>query len=325
LKIPAFMIRLLFILIAASGTVHAETVSPMPIKLHLRRAVFLEGSQSGNTSGLAMPEDGYLYLVDDRGPAPPDWKMYTPVLYRVPVDSLINSSALVPPLDVVGFLGDTKAFASLAGKLNKQHKFDFEGLMPLGSNRFWVVDERDHLVLELDIVKGSITLVAGAKSLLKAQDDLGGGGINRSFEGITRIGSQLFLAHEMLPNLVLRYQLEDNGSIIPAGRISIEGSLDLTDADNDGGNLYLLGRMNSMVYKVAPDTGRLLARADFSQIADSSAFRYENPMDFFRNSEGLAVKDKFIYVVLDGNGKATLADPDQKAPLLLIFDRPPGF
>ncbi|MBN2289057.1 MAG: esterase-like activity of phytase family protein [Candidatus Glassbacteria bacterium] len=293
-------------------------------KLSLWRAVFLQGTEAGNASGLAMGGDGYLYLVDDRGPTPPDWRMDLPVLYRLPADSLVSLSSRVPPLEAVGFAQDTRAFASLAAKAHKRHKFDLEGLAPVGENRFWAVDERDGLLLELDIGKGTIDLVAPAETLFQGQDDLGAGGINRSFEGITVIDSQLFLAHEMMPALVVRYHLSEQGPR-PAGRILIEGSLDLTDADNDGGMLYFLGRMNSTVFKVDPESGSLVARADFSEIADSSAFRYSNPMDFFRNSEGLAVKGDFIYVVLDGNGQATLADPEQKAPLLLIFNRPRGF
>jgi len=312
------------LLFAAPETERPQISSAPPLKLNLRRAVFLEGSIFGNSSGLAMAGDGYLYLVDDRGPTPPDWRMEAPVLYRVPVDSLVNPSSRVPPLEAITIFKDTGAFASLAEKAKKYHKFDLEGVAWVGQNRFWAVDERDRLLLELDIGKGTIELVAPAESLFLGQDDLGGGGINRSFEGITRIGDRLFLAHEMMPNLIVCYSLE-SGSLRPVGRLPIESSFDLTGADSDNGWLYALGRMNSAVYKVDPASGNVAARADFHETADSSAFRYQNPMDFFRNSEGLVVKGDFIYVVLDGNGKSILSDPEQRAPLLLIFDRPPGF
>ena len=218
---------------------------------------------------------------------------------------------------------DTRAIVSLAGQDDTQHKFDLEGLVSVGENRFWAVDERDRLLLELDIEKGTLKLVASARTLLEGQEDLGGGGINRSFEGITKISNRLFLAHEMMPSLIVCYRVD--GGLRPSGRILIDGSLDLTGADSDKGRLYFLGRMNSTIYKVDPESGSVIARADFSEIADSTAFRYQNPMDFFRNSEGLVVQGDFIYVVLDGNGKSILSDPLQTAPLLLIFSRPPGF
>lgn len=323
MKITYRLILLSFFLLAFAEAARLQAAPEKPLKLSLWRAVFLEGTEAGNASGLAISADGWLYLVDDRGPVPPDWRMDTPVLYRMPVDSLINPASRIPPLEGVTSFKDTGAFASLAGKAGKQHKFDLEGLASVGENLFWAVDERDRLLLELDIKKGTLKLVASAQTLLEDQEDLGGGGINRSFEGITKIGDRLFLAHEMMPSLIVCYRVD--GGLRPTGRILIDGSLDLTGADSDKGWLYFLGRMNSTIYKVDPESGSVIARADFSETADSSAFRYQNPMEFFRNSEGLVVKGDFIYVVLDGNGKSILADPRQKAPLLLIFSRPPGF
>ena len=310
MQITRRLILLSIFLLAAAEVACSQESSAKGVKLRLRRAVFLEGAQSQNFSGLAMSEDGWLYLVDDRGPTPPDWRMVQPVLYRVPVDSLLNPSTRIPALEAITLFKDTGAFASLAAQAHKRHKFDLEGLASVGKNRFWAVDERDRLLLELDIEKGSIELVAPAETLFQGQDDLGAGGINRSFEGIAKIGDRLFLAHEMMPNLVVCYRIGDSG-FRPEGRILIDGSLDLTDADNDGGLLYFLGRMNSTIYKVDPESGQVIARGDFSEIADSSAFRYQNPMDFFRNSEGLVVSGDFIYVVLDGNGKSILSDPLQ--------------
>ncbi|MEA2064180.1 MAG: esterase-like activity of phytase family protein [Gemmatimonadota bacterium] len=293
------------------------------VRLSLWRAVFLAGAEGANTSGMTMGEDGWLYLVDDRGPAPPGWTADTPILYRVPADSLTGGSCYVPPLEAIRFSAEGGGFAALAKAAHKRHKFDFEGVASVGLGRFQAVDERGRLILELDCLQGSVKLVADEKTLLQGQEDLAGAGVNRAFEGIAMIGDRLFLAHEMSPSLIMRYSLE--GGIKPEGRILIEENFDITGLDSDGGWLYALGRMQSKVFKIDPASGRAVARADFSQYADSSAFRYRNKMDFFRNSEGLVVKGDFIFIVLDGNGQPILDDPEQRAPLLLIFNRPPGF
>lgn len=65
--------------------------------------------------------------------------------------------------------------------------------------------------------------------------------------------------------------------------------------------------------------------ASFRAQGDSPLYRYVNNRDFYRNSEGLAVSEKHILVVLDGNFKPMLQDSGQRLPLLLVFERPPGF
>ena len=291
------------------------------LRLKLLKAVFLEGAGVYNLSGMALSADGWLYLSDDNGPAPPGWEVENPVLLRLKVDSLIDPKIAVPHIEALEIGQD--AFARLAKQTGKMFKYDLEGVAVADKNRLWAIDERDRLLLEYDLSTGSLTCLAGPEELLKGQDDLASGRINNGFEGITVIGKRLFLAHEMFPNLIASYRL--NGKLEPGPRITLEGSSDINGLDLDRGFLYALARTGSMIYKINPENGQTSTVAEFRETADSSAYRYQNPREYYRNSEGLAVKGGYIFVVCDGNGKFILGNPDQRAPLVLIFKRPETF
>ena len=89
--------------------------------------------------------------------------------------------------------------------------------------------------------------------------------------------------------------------------------------------LYALGRSASMVYRLHPETGKVAAVATFAREGDDPRYRYRQPMDHYRNSEGLAVGGERIFIVLDGNFQPCLENGNQRLPLLLIYRRPAGF
>ncbi|OGG00458.1 MAG: hypothetical protein A3F83_07290 [Candidatus Glassbacteria bacterium RIFCSPLOWO2_12_FULL_58_11] len=296
---------------------------PDTLQLKLVRHVILESDGALNLSGMAASEDGWLYFCDDNGPAPPDWQPENPIILRVRLDSVLDPAAKAPRLELVEPAGGRAAFAALAGETGKAFKYDLEGIEVAAPGRLWLVDERDRLLLELDLASGKLSCLAGPEVLLQGRKDLAAGRINYALEGVARVGNRLFIAHEMLPNLILSYNIAANFS---AGRvIDIPDSYDFCDLDRDRGSLYALARTRSLVYKIDPDEGKLLAVAEFRLTADNPAYRYRNREDFYRNSEGLVVKGRNIFIVLDGNFQTRLEDSNQRAPLLLIFDRPAGF
>ena len=314
--IPALLLQLEFRPLQAGP-------QPDTLQLQLVRHVFLESGGAFNLSGMAASEDGWLYFCDDNGPAPPDWQPENPIILRARLDSVLDPAVKAPRLEPVEPAGGQAAFAALAAQTGKAFKFDLEGIEVAAPGRLWLVDERDRLLLELDPGSGKISCLAGPGVLLQGRKDLASGRINYAFEGIARIGDRLFIAHEMLPDLILSYNIEGKFS---AGRvIEIPGSYDLCDLDRDRGSLYALARTRSLVYKIDPDDGKILAVADFHLTADNPVYRYWNREDFYRNSEGLVVKGRNIFIVLDGNFQTMMEDPNQRAPLLLIFDRPAGF
>ena len=296
---------------------------PDTLQLELTRAVYLESSGAFNLSGLALSEDGWLYFCDDNGPAPPDWTCDNPVILRVPLDSVLRAGAAVPELEPVELVSRPDAFAAVAEQTGKVFKYDFEGIEVAAPGRLWLVDERDRLLLEFNLASKMFTCIATPEVLIQHREDLSLGRINNGFEGITRIGSRLFLAHEMMPALIVSMHLDRDFE--PAGAFRIEGGYDITDLDSDRGSLYALGRTGSLVYKIDPESGKTLAAASFRKVGDSRRYRYVNRREFYRNSEGLVVKGGHILVVLDGNFQRSLEDSTQRAPLLLVFKRPENF
>lgn len=318
--------RLVILLISVSALcVHPAACGPTDtLRLELERAVWLESHGAMNLSGLALGDDGYLYFTDDNGPAPAGWQPENPVFLRISVDALLESGTENPVLEVLQ-AGSGSAYASLADSVGKRHKFDLEGVAAVGSGRLWATDERDRLLIEYDIASGALRPLAGYGALASWHEQLADGGINNGFEGIALLGNHLFLAHEMYPNLIVRYKLDENS--IPAAEkvIEIKGSSDITGLASRDGALYALGRTGSMVYRLAPKSGEVTAVATFGNEADDLRFRYRQRMDFFRNSEGLAVGGGRIFIVLDGNFQPNMEDEQQRRPLLLVYRRPEGF
>jgi len=235
----------------------------------------------------------------------------------------MNPEISMPRLEAVKLGLTSEEFARVADQVGKVFKYDLEGLDLVAPNRIWAVDERDRLILEFDLGAGSMKPLAGPEVLLRGQQDLAAGRVNNGFEGIARLGNKLFLAHEMRPCLVVSYLL--NHKLEAGQRIIIQGALDINGLDSDNGFLYVLARTKSLIYKIDPAKGSILALADFSEAADNRKYRYFNRQDYYRNSEGLVVKGKYILVVMDGNFQSTMEDPEQRAPLLLIFERPENF
>lgn len=293
------------------------------LQLELTRALYLESSGAFNFSGLALSEDGWLYFCDDNGPAPPDWKPDNAVILRAALESVIHPDSAVPVLQVIEPASGSAAYATLAEKAGKAFKYDFEGIAIISPGILWLVDERDRLLLEFNLSSRTMACIATPEVLIQHREDLAEGRINYGFEGIARIGNRLFLAHEMMPNLIVSMRLDRDFE--PGEVIQIEGSYDINDLDSDRGVLYALGRTGSLIYKIDPQSGKTLAVASFRKVADNSKYRYVNRRDFYRNSEGLVVRGKHILVVLDGNFQPTLEDSTQRAPLLLVFNRPENF
>ena len=306
-----------------SGACGAE--KPDTLVLELERAVRLESRGSLNLSGLALGGDGYLYFCDDNGPTPVGWHQQNPVLLRIRVEDVLDSANETPVLEELEISDGENAFAQLAVSGGKAHKFDLEGLAAAGNGRLWAVDERDRLLLEYDISSGSIRYLAGYRELALWHEQLAGGGINNGFEGIALLEDRLYIANEMFPSLIVRYRVDNSDEIVPDTVFAIKGAQDITGLESSDGALYALGRSASLVYRLDPSSGEVAAVATFRREGDSQGYRYRQRMDQYRNSEGLAVGDGRIFIVLDGNFQSSLVDENQRLPLLLIYKRPAGF
>ncbi len=299
--------------------------APDTLVLELERALRLQSQGALNLSGLALGGDGYLYFSDDNGPAPVGWQLQNPVLLRIRLEDVLESSNKNPRLEALEALEDQNRFASMAERSGKAHKFDLEGVAVAGDGKLWAVDERDRLLIEFDPGSGAMRQVAAYRELALWHDQLAGGRINNGFEGIALLEDKLFLANEMFPGLIARYTLDSTGGVKPDTVFAIAGNHDITGLECSDGALYALGRSASMVYRLDPETGQVTAVASFRREGDDPRYRYRQRMDRYRNSEGLAVGKGRIFIVLDGNFQPSLVDDNQRLPLLLIYKKPAGF
>jgi phytase-like protein len=295
------------------------------LMLELERAVWLDSQGALNLSGLALGDDGYLYFSDDNGPAPVGWQLQNPVLLRIRLEDVLDSSNANPRLEALEAAGEENPFEAMAEQGGKAHKFDLEGVAVAGDGKLWTVDERDRLLIEHDTDSGAMRQVAGYGKLASWHEQLASGRINNGFEGIALLEDKLFLANEMFPGLIVRYTLSGTGEIEPDTVFRITGNHDITGLECDSGSLYALGRSASTVYRLDPETGAVAAVASFRREGDLPRYRYAQRMDHYRNSEGLAVGGGRIFIVMDGNFQPCLEKGNQRLPLLLIYRRPNGF
>ncbi len=313
---------ILLILVPLSGSCSS---APDTLVLELERAVWLGSRGAMNLSGLALGDDGYLYFSDDNGPAPVGWQRQNPVLLRIRLEKVLDSSNENPRLEILDAGGEGNPFERMAEQGGKAHKFDLEGVAVAGEGKLWAVDERDRLLIEYNTASGEMRQVASYSELASWHEQLAGGRINNGFEGIALLGRRLFLANEMFPGLIARFTLDSAGGVKPDTIFTIEGNHDITGLECSDGALYALGRSASMVYRLDPETGAVNAVASFALEGDDPRYRYRQRMDHYRNSEGLAVGEGRIFIVMDGNFQPCLEDENQRLPLLLIYKRPAGF
>ena len=319
-KFLIFLLPLILCCNTRQNTIH----EPENYRLELYRAVFLKGSETVNASGITYDKNGCFYIVDDKGPAPSSWVKKRPVLYSLDADFLTELDSTGLHLQPADSAIGSESFAEAAKAAGKEYLFDFEGVCCNGEGRFLAVDERDRGIFELDIINGTIVPVITHEQLLEGLDFLLDAKLNNGFEGIATDNETLYLAQEMFPSAILVYK-RDSVSIHHDKTITLEKNIDITDLSFFEGQLYALGRTASRVFKLDPRSGEVIATADFMTFADSITFRYQNAMPFYRNSEGITIDNKFIYIVLDGNGQSMMDGSGRRETLMFVFKKPEGF
>ena len=303
---------------------HNTINEPENYSLELYRAVFLKGSENVNASGITYDKNGRFYIIDDKGPAPSSWEKNRPVLYSLDADFLTKLDSTGVHLQPADSAIGSESFSKAAKAAGKEYLFDFEGVCYNGDGRFLAVDERDRGIFELDILNGTILPAITREQLLEGLDFLLDAKLNNGFEGIAVDDETLYLAQEMFPSAVLVYK-RDSASIRHDKTITLEKNIDITGLSFFEGHLYALGRTSSRVFKLEPQSGEVIATADFMTFADSITFRYRNAMPFYRNSEGITIDNKFIYIVLDGNGQRIMDGSGRRETLMFVFKKPEGF
>ncbi|MCF8039119.1 MAG: esterase-like activity of phytase family protein, partial [Desulfohalobiaceae bacterium] len=116
---------------------------------------------------------------------------------------------------------------------------------------------------------------------------------------------------------VKAYQRDKSKFHFPKGR-----SPDFSGLFRDAGGLYVLQRGAYLVCRmIQGETGYEEGSAwSYESIVTSPELRYANMR--FGRAEGLCMEDDLVYVILDNNGQAREASPNDRRPILLIMKRP---
>ena len=149
------------------------------------------------------------------------------------------------------------------------------------------------------------------------------------FEGLTRLptGGSL-LAAERQPRGLMElggdhaaasarvWAMPASAYPLPWGRNS-----DFTDLTLADGQVFVLVRNAHLVVNLRFDGVWREARA-FSYAAAENDARFAYVDRVYGLGEGLAITEHEIFVVLDNNGQARVADAADRRPILFVFDRP---
>jgi hypothetical protein len=153
---------------------------------------------------------------------------------------------------------------------------------------------------------------------------------NANLEGITWLPTAgLLLAAERNPRGLLElapdrglgsaraWAMPDSAYALAQGR-----DPDFADLTLTGGEVYALVRNAHAVVKLTRTPDAWIEGRAFSYAAVENDPRWAYQNRTYGLAEGLAIGEHQVFVVLDTNGQARAADPGDRRPLLLVFERP---
>lgn len=258
-----------------------------------------------DASALAWRKDQLLTL-NDRGP-----ELYEIVLGEKNEGEL-RKTKLIATADVMK--------ASLARK-GRGGRFDCEGMALDESGNIYICEEAQRLIFRASPDGGTIEALpidwsAARKYFL--------GGANASFEGVAVGGGKLFVANERENPRVLVVDLEtkqlEETFFVDSLGFAIGGP-HYSDLAYYDGSLFVLDRNHRCILEVDPKARKVVAEHSFGtmEISNDHAYVTEYPTG---TMEGLAVDDKYFWLVTDNNGLGRFAAKSDIRPTLFRCVRP---
>jgi len=281
------------------------------------KVYWLENSQNLDLSGLSFCHERLLTISDDKDD----------VIYEI---NFKNEQATIKPyIESLHIPPKTASYridqqmSYWIESVRLGDRLDFEAIT-CDQDKIYILSERKNAILKIESSKVE-WLMVDWYSNLRALGFLNQ--YNAYGEGLTKIGSDFFLGVEREKRGVFQLTLNPHGNtkIQQLDLPDIQGlnwhnkNKDLSDLFYDGQFLYTLERN---AYAVCQRTlPHLTAVHCFSyehiELGDSS--RYEKAR--YGLAEGLAINDRFIYVVLDNNGQPRISAPKDRRALLIQFDK----
>ncbi len=263
----------------------------------------LPGGARFDASALLLQPDGSLLTVNDK----------TPGVWRILLGT--DDTATLQP---TGWL-DASKLKSI--QRTKTGPWDCEGLARDSAGRLYVCDESDRWVVREDPSSGRVERLQIDWSPVKRWF---GSDLNASFEGIAVGGDTLYVANEREIGRIIEVDLStmrvrDSFQVSPIGVTARD--VHYTDLCWFEDSLWVLCRESRCVLQVEPKSRRVLAQFDYFDLETSKANAYAHPYPY-GFVEGLAVDAKSIWLCVDNNGFARVADKNDKRPTLWRCDRP---
>jgi hypothetical protein len=272
----------------------------------LLKALPVEGQPACEPSGLIM-HDGRLFAVSDH---------HDDLIFEILIEA---DRAVFRP-----FLEFT------APSLPNVPRLDFEGITCDNDGDFYLVSERALRILR---VKADGSGSSWITPSLKEYGEKVGlfTTVNGGLEGIAFIEPGRFLlcaersargivevSTEPLPFHARAWNCDEGGTLIHPTRPP-----DFSDIFYENGVLYALARGLELITRV-----EVSANGDcfdypvwsLEHVLDDSEYRYLDST--YGQAEGFCMDAERIYVILDNNGQARTAFPEDNRPLLFIFERP---
>lgn len=258
-----------------------------------------------DASGLLLQPNRDLLTINDKGAG----------VYRI----RLKEEADEATLELVPNWFTAKQLEKFT-KEKKDH-YDIEGICRDDEGRIYLCEEANRWVLRLDPKTETVERLAID---WKPVEQFFSKERNASFEGITIGDKHLYIANErergriIVVNLATLKVIDDFtvGTTQPPAR-----DVHYSDLSWHNGYLYALLREAYAILQIDSKTRQVVAQFDFAnlELAPEHAYHRLFPTGIM---EGLAVDDRYFWLVTDNNGYGRLKAPEDRRPTLFRCVRP---
>jgi len=262
------------------------------------------GSERFDASGLLLTSSRDLLTVNDRGPT----------LYRIDLGR-DGVSADLKPVPNCFTAPQMAPFVDPAGRYS-----DCEGIAKDDRGRIYLCEEGGRRILRCDPKANQVESLPIDWTPVK---QFFSSAKNASFEGIAIGKGKLYVANERTAPVIVvvdlaDYRIVDWFTVTPQTG-SFLGILHYSDLSWHDNKLFVLCRHHRAVLEVDPKTHAVLAEFEYGELEEELGYKREYPTGIM---EGLAVDDRFIWLVTDNNGLGRRQFPNDTRPTLLKCPRP---
>ena len=203
---------------------------------------------------------------------------------------------------------------------NHSAAFDCEGIALDDQGRFYLCEERHRWILRCNPKAGQTERLPIDWS--RVEEFFSKVDANASFEGVAVGNGKLYVANERMAPVIIVVDLatmrvKKHFEVYPT-KSSFFGT-HYSDLCWFEGRLWVLCRQHRVVLEVDPDSERILAEFDYSDLEHALGYRTGLPVGIM---EGLAVDPNYIWLVTDNNGDDRTSAHGDNRPTLIRCARP---